>query len=270
VISRSVTMGLSGVVFSTRCRARLISRNKTKQNETKRKETHTSGLVDDHTTIVPAVLSLSRARPRRPPLPSRSVQIRDELPLQPRATVARLSHGNFENLSTRAGEPIASDVLRGRERPPDPLRAVATVLQRPFDVAVEGHTLVTLVACYRPLPRDERRNERTGGRLRCLPADVVVAATSAARVDCASRRPRRVAVEGDGRTSSQCVAFGSASTWIPSTRRRDASRSTWDVATVATPPSRGDTDVATSRDPREETTMRSNAPVSRTRARVGG
>jgi hypothetical protein len=63
VISRSVTMGSSGVVFSTRRRRARASSGETKRKETKRNsQSHTSGLVDDHITIVRAVSSLSRAR----------------------------------------------------------------------------------------------------------------------------------------------------------------------------------------------------------------
>jgi len=93
------------------------------------------------------------------------------------------------------------------------------------------------------------------------PADVVVAETSTARVDGASRRGRgrwtyvvpvrRVRVRVD------------VDLVDPSSRRVAGRRDVRD-------PSRGDTDVESSRDPREETTMRSNAPGSRTRARVGG
>jgi hypothetical protein len=56
-------MGSSGVVFSTRRRRARASSGETKRKETKRNsQSHTSGLVDDHITIVRAVSSLSRAR----------------------------------------------------------------------------------------------------------------------------------------------------------------------------------------------------------------
>lgn len=274
VISRSVVTGSSRVYARRRNSIRYASARPPHLAETKR-NSQVPGFwsrqrSSRHCSL--GLVPLSRAS-----TPSSSPFGFETTSPPPRATIAvfRAGSPSFETSSTRTGEPMASDVQRGRERPPDPLRAVATVLQRPFDVAVEGHAhLLTLVACDRTVRFSEtkkRTNER-GVVCDAAPADVVVAETSTARVDGASRRPRRVAVEGDGRTSSRCVAFGSASTSIPSTRRRDASRSTWDVATIATPPSRGDTDVATSRDPREEKTMRSNAPVSRTRwrERVGG
>jgi len=142
--ARDLAIGDDGFVWrrlldASSPRARLIRRNKTKRNEKKLTISHLWSRRRSHHHRSRGLVALSRARPRRPPHPSRSVHIRDEVPLQPRTIIARLSRGNFETSSTRAGEPIASDVPRGRARPPDPLRAVATVLQ-PFDVPVEGYT----------------------------------------------------------------------------------------------------------------------------------
>jgi len=217
VISRSVTMGSSGVVFSTRRRRARASSGETKRKETKRNS-------QSHAEI---------SKPRRRARGNRSrVTSREDAHVRPTHSAPSR---RFSNRSTS----------RSRGTP----RHTGGVLP-----AAPGGVFD---ACYARGRR--RRRDVDSARRRCVASTV-----------------RRVAVEGDGRTSSRCVAFGSASTSIPSTRRRDASRSTRGTSRRVAgrrdvrDPSRGDTDVESSRDPREETTMRSNAPGSRTRARIGG
>lgn len=269
VISRSVTMGSSGVVFSTRRRRARASSGETKRKETKRNsQSHTSGLVDDHITIVRAVSSLSRARVHA-------------------VLLTRLVPFTFETRSLSNRE-RSSPVFRAEiSKPRRRARGNRSRVTSREDAHVRPtHSAPSRRFSNRSTSRSRGTPRHTGGVSPAAPGGVFDACYARGRrrrrdVDSARRRcvastVRRVAVEGDGRTSSRCVAFGSASTSIPSTRRRDASRSTRGTSRRVAgrrdvrDPSRGDTDVESSRDPREETTMRSNAPGSRTRARVGG
>ena len=235
VISRSVTMGSSGVVFSTRRRRARASSGETKRKETKRNsQSHTSGLVDDHITIVRAVSSLSRARVHA-------------------VLLTRLVPFTFETRSLSNRE-RSSPVFRAEiSKPRRRARGNRSRVTSREDAHVRPtHSAPSRRFSNRSTSRSRGTPRHTGGvspatpgSVRCLlrPRNVVVAETSIARVDGASRR-RCVA----SRSRAMDVRRPGASRSGPRRRRsrrpvvatrrgrrargRDASR---DVATFATP-----------------------------------
>ena len=251
-------MGSSGVVFSTRRRRARASSGETKRKETKRNsQSHTSGLVDDHITIVRAVSSLSRARVHA-------------------VLLTRLVPFTFETRSLSNRE-RSSPVFRAEiSKPRRRARGNRSRVTSREDAHVRPtHSAPSRRFSNRSTSRSRGTPRHTGGvspatpgSVRCLLRPRTSSsqrrrqrASTVRRVDGATRRGRgrwtyvvpvrRVRVRVD------------VDLVDPSSRRVAGRRDVRD-------PSRGDTDVESSRDPREETTMRSNAPGSRTRARVGG